>query len=60
MVTYFLSKLKNVLSLDPSSWSWLSAGMAVGGVAAVGVGGLVFGVDVAGVAKGVFEVDVMI
>lgn len=29
-------------------------------MAAVGVGGLVFGVDVAGVAKGVFEVDVMI
>lgn len=58
-MTYFLNKLRNVLNLEPSSCSWLSAGM-LDGVAGLGVPGLVFGVEVAGVAKGVLEVEVMI
>lgn len=57
-LTYFLNKLRNVRNFDPSSCNWLSAG-TVGGVDWVGLGGLVFGVEVAGVTKGVFEVEVM-
>lgn len=57
--TYFLSKPKNIRSLDESSCNWVSGGTLVG-VLRVGVLGLEFGVEVAGVAKGVFEVDVMI
>lgn len=59
-MTYFLNKPKKVLSLDESSCSWLSAAALVGGVERFGVPGLELGVEVAGVAKGVFDVDVMI
>jgi hypothetical protein len=57
-MTYFLNKLKNVRSLDESSCSWVSGGTVAG--VDRGVLGLVFGAEAAGVAKGVFEVDVMI
>ena len=58
--TYFLSRDKNVLSLEDSSRKSLSAGWLVGGVDKLGVPGLVLGAEVAGVAKGVFDVEVII
>lgn len=59
-MTYFLNKPKKILNLDESSCSWLSAAALVGGVDRLGVPGLELGVEGAGVAKGVLEVDVMI
>jgi hypothetical protein len=61
-MTYFFNNPKNVLSLLPSSLSSLSAGTAApaGGVLVVGVAGRELGLDVAGVAKGVFEVELML
>ncbi len=59
-VTYFLNKLKKVLNLEESSRKSLSAGWVVGGVDRLGVPGLEFGTEVAGVTKGVFEDEVMI
>ena len=60
--TYFFSKPRNVLNFDESSRSSLSEGTAaaVGGAVGLGVLGLVLGLEVAGVAKGVFEVEVMV
>lgn len=60
MKTYFLNRPRKVLSLDESSCSWLSAAALVGGVDRFGVPGLELGVEVAGVANGVLEVDVMV
>lgn len=60
-MTHFLNKPKNVRSFELSSCSWLSAGALVGvGCWLLGVPGLVFGVDVPGVANGVLEVEVII
>lgn len=60
-LTHFLNKLKNVRSFELSSCSWLSAAALVGvGCWLLGVPGLVFGVEVPGVANGVFEVEVII
>jgi hypothetical protein len=59
-ITYFFSKPRNVLNLEESSRSSLSEGTVVGGVAGLGVLGLELGLEVAGVAKGVLEVEVMI
>lgn len=61
-MTYFFSKLKNILNLDDSSRSSLSEGTAVvgGGAPVTGVLGLELGFEVAGVANGVFEVEVMV
>ncbi len=57
-----MSKPKNVLNFEESSRRSLSEGamVPVGGVAELGVPGLGLGFEVAGVAKGVFEVEVMI
>ena len=60
MVTYFLNRPIKVFNLDESSWSWLSATVVVAGVDRVGVPGRELGREVAGVAKGVLEVDVMV
>jgi hypothetical protein len=61
-VTYFFSKPRKVLSFEDSSRSSLSAGTLapLGGVAGEGVVGRELGFEVAGVAKGVFEVEVMV
>jgi hypothetical protein len=63
-VTYFFNNPKNVLNLLPSSLNSLSAGTAAatpaGGVLVVGVAGRELGFEVAGVAKGVFEVELML
>lgn len=60
MVTHFLNRPIKVFNLDESSWSWLSATAVVAGVESVGVPGLELGREVAGVAKGVLEVEVMV
>lgn len=62
-MTYFLSRPRNVFNFEESSRRSLSEGTTVpGGVEEVGLGvvGLELGLDVAGVAKGVFEVEVMV
>lgn len=61
-MTYFFNNPRNVLNFEDSSRNSLSEGtvVPVGGVAGLGVVGLELGLEVAGVAKGVFEVEVMI